>query len=62
MANQVNSVGLAYGGCERVCQMMDETSEVDDGYVTLVRAKYDEQRRRSYKTKSDNLGLETSYC
>ena len=43
MANQVNSVGLAYGGCERVCQLMDETSEVDDGYVTLVRAKYDEQ-------------------
>lgn len=43
MANQVNSVGLAYGGCERICQLMDETSEVDDGYVTLVRAKYDEQ-------------------
>lgn len=43
MANQVNTVGLAYGGCERVCNIMDETPETDDGYVTLVRAKYDEQ-------------------
>ena len=42
IANQVNSIAMAVGGTARVCAMLDEKKEVDDGYVTLVRAKYDE--------------------
>ena len=43
VANQINSIALAIGGCSRVCSLLDETPEVDNGYVTLVRAKYDEK-------------------
>lgn len=42
IANQINSIALAIGGTNRVCTLLDEDKEVDDGYVTLVRAKYDE--------------------
>ena len=41
IANQVNSIAMAVGGTSRVCALLDEPKEVDDGYVTLVRAKYD---------------------
>ena len=30
---------MALAGAERIFNMMDEPSEVDDGYVTLVNAK-----------------------
>ena len=43
IANQVNSIAMAIGGTARVCAMLDEPKEVDDGYVTLIRAKYDEK-------------------
>ena len=43
MANQVNIIALAVGGCNRICKILDEAKEVDDGYVTLVRAKYDDK-------------------
>ena len=42
ISNQVNSIAMAVGGTSRVCQMLDAKKEVDDGYVTLVRARYDE--------------------
>ncbi len=42
ISNQVNSIAMAVGGTSRVCQMLDEKKEIDDGYVTLVRARYDE--------------------
>ena len=38
---QANSVIMALAGAERIYAMMDEQSEVDEGYVTLVNAKYD---------------------
>ena len=38
---QANSVIMALAGAERIFNMMDETPETDDGYVTLVNAKYD---------------------
>ena len=43
---QANSVIMALAGAERIYAMMDAPSETDDGYVTLVNAKYD---------KDDNL-------
>ena len=38
---QANSVIMALAGAERIYAMMDAPSETDDGYVTLVNAKYD---------------------
>ena len=43
---QANSIIMALAGAERIFKMMDEPSEKDEGYVTLVNAKYD---------KGDNL-------
>ena len=37
---QANSVIMALAGAERIFKMMDETSETDEGYVTLVNVKY----------------------
>ena len=39
----VNSVIMALAGAERIFKMMDEPSETDEGYVTLVNAKYDRE-------------------
>ena len=36
---QLNSIVMAMAGAKRIFDMMDEKPEVDDGYVTLVRAK-----------------------
>ena len=47
---QANSIIMALAGAERIFKLMDEPSETDKGYVTLVNAKYD---------KDDNL-VETS--
>ena len=41
ISNQFNSVIMALAGAERIFQLMDEESENDNGYVTLVNAKYD---------------------
>ena len=43
---QANSIIMALAGAERIFKLMDEPSETDEGYVTLVNAKYD---------KDDNL-------
>jgi len=38
ISNQFNSIIMALAGAERVFELMDETPEVDEGYVTLVNA------------------------
>lgn len=43
VAQQFNSIIMALAGAERIFSLMDEKSEVDDGYVTLVNAKKDDQ-------------------
>ncbi len=42
VSNQINSIVMALAGAERVFELMDEEPEVDNGYVTLVNAKIDE--------------------
>ena len=42
ISQQLNAVIMALAGAERIFQLMDEESEQDGGYVTLVNAKYDE--------------------
>ena len=41
VSNQINAVIMALAGAERIFELMDEESEQDNGYVTLVNAKYD---------------------
>jgi ATP-binding cassette subfamily B protein len=42
MAQQFNFVIMALAGAERIFKLLDETKEMDEGYVTLVNAKEDE--------------------
>ncbi len=42
LANQINMINMALAGGERIFALIDEPSEVDDGYVTLVNAEEDE--------------------
>lgn len=46
ISQQLNAVIMALAGAERIFELMDEESEHDEGYVTLVNAKYD---------KNDNI-------
>ncbi len=39
VTQQMNSIIMAIAGGERIFHLLDEKPEVDDGYVTLVRAK-----------------------
>ena len=38
IATQLNSLAMAAAGADRIYQLLDEPSEIDEGYVTLVRA------------------------
>ncbi len=39
VSQQINSIVMGVAGAERIFSLMDETDEVDNGYVTLVNAK-----------------------
>lgn len=39
VSQQLNAIVMAMAGAERIFKLMDEKVEVDEGYVTLVRAK-----------------------
>ena len=41
VSQQFNSIIMALAGAERIFKLMDEAVETDDGYVTLVNAKYE---------------------
>nr|WP_297274982.1 ABC transporter ATP-binding protein [uncultured Agathobaculum sp.] len=43
ISQQFNSIIMALAGAERIFELMDEEPEQDNGYVTLVNAKYDKQ-------------------
>lgn len=42
VSQQINSIFMGLAGAERVFEIIDETPETDEGYVTLVNARYDE--------------------
>ncbi len=42
MSQQINAILTALAGAERIFAVIDEEPEVDNGYVTLVKAKKDE--------------------
>ncbi len=41
VSQQLNAIVMAMAGAERIFKLLDETPEVDDGYVTLVNAKWE---------------------
>lgn len=41
ISQQMNAVVMALAGAQRIFDLLDEESETDNGYVTLVNAKYD---------------------
>ncbi|MPQ30177.1 ABC transporter ATP-binding protein [Clostridium estertheticum] len=41
ISQQLNAVIMALAGAERIFELIDEKSEEDEGYVTLVNAKYE---------------------
>ncbi|MDO5539705.1 MAG: ABC transporter ATP-binding protein [Eubacteriales bacterium] len=42
ISQQLNSIVMALAGAARIFELMDEEPEKDEGYVSLVRAKYNE--------------------
>ena len=42
VSNQINAIVMALAGAERIFELMDEDPEQDEGYVTLVNAREDE--------------------
>ena len=42
ISQQMNAIVMALAGAERVFELMDQEPEADEGYVTLVNAKLDE--------------------
>ena len=43
LSQQANAIIMGLAGADRMFELIDESSEVDDGYVTLVNAKYDDE-------------------
>ncbi len=43
VTQQLNAIIMALAGAKRIFEIMDEQPEADEGYVTLVNAKYDSQ-------------------
>ena len=41
LSQQINAIAMALAGAERIFELMDSTPEDDNGYVTLVNAKYE---------------------
>ena len=41
-SQQINAVAMAMAGAQRIYSLIDEVPEVDEGYVTLVNAKFGE--------------------
>ena len=42
VSQQVNSIVMGMAGAERIFELMDQTAEIDDGYVTLVNVEVHE--------------------
>ena len=55
ISQQFNSIIMALAGAERIFELMDEEPEVDNGYVTLVNAEYDENGNLTESEKRTGL-------
>ena len=57
VSQQFNSIVMALAGAERIFELMDETPETDDGYVTLTKIKYGEDGKEIECDISDKGAL-----
>ena len=55
VSQQINSVVMAMAGADRIFNLMDQTAEADNGYVTLVNAEKDENGEIKETTKRTGL-------
>ena len=55
ISQQLNSIVMALAGAERIFALIDEEPEQDNGYVTLVNAKYDKNDQLVECTERTNL-------
>ena len=55
LSNQMNAIAMGLAGADRIFELMDEENGVDDGYVTLVNAKEDENGELT--ESSDRTGI-----
>ncbi len=55
VSQQLNSIVMALAGADRIFKLIDETPEVDDGYVMLVNAKEDENGNITETTERTGL-------
>jgi len=55
VSQQINSIVMALAGAQRIFSLLDEESEPDDGYVTLVNAKHND--KGELEECSDRTGL-----
>ncbi len=53
ISQQLNSIVMALAGAERIFELLDESSEKDNGYVTLVKAKKDQNGEWVESSSSD---------
>jgi len=54
LAQQLNSIIMALAGANRIFNLMDEESEVDDGFVTLVNVKKIDDKLIETNEKNNN--------
>lgn len=55
ISQQFNSIIMALAGAERIFELMDEEPEQDNGYVTLVNAKYDKDGKLIETPEKTNI-------
>ena len=55
VSQHINAIAMALAGAERIFALMDQEPEVDDGYVTLVHAKYDENGNLTETTERTGI-------
>ena len=55
ISQQANSVVMALAGAQRIFALLDEKSETDEGQVTLVKAKYDQNDQLTESTERTGL-------
>lgn len=55
---QISLIAMAMAGAKRIFALLDEESETDEGYVTLVRAAYDRDGETLHET-TDAAGIWT---
>ena len=55
ISQQINMIVMALAGAERIFELMDEQPEQDNGYVTLVNAKYDKDGNLTETPEKTNI-------